>query len=47
LAENGVDDMTPYQHAGYDGPLMADFFVSKDILAQSKSDIVEAPGYTE
>ena len=46
LAQNGVADMTQYQHAGYEGPLMADFFVSKEILAQSKSQIIEAPGYT-
>ncbi len=47
LARHGVTDVMQYQHASYDGPLMADFFVSKDILAQSKSQIIEASGYTE
>ena len=47
LAENGTADMTQYQQAGYDGPLMADFFVSKETLAQSKSQILESPAYEE
>jgi len=47
LAENGTADMTQYQHAGYDGPLMADFFVSPEILAQSKSHIIQSPAYAE
>lgn len=47
LAENGTADMTQYQQAGYDGPLMADFFVSSEILAQSKSHIIQSPAYAE
>ena len=47
LAENGTADMTQYQHAGYDGPLMADFFVSPEILTQSKSHIIQSPAYAE
>ena len=47
LVENGTADMTQYQQAGYDGPLMADFFVAEDILAQSKSQIIQSPAYAE
>lgn len=47
LAENGETDFMQYQQAGYDGPIMADFFVPQEILAQSKSNIIQAPGYED
>lgn len=45
LADNGVTDFTPYNQPGYEGPLAADFFVPSYMLAQSKSDIMQHPGY--
>ena len=47
LADNGVTDFAQYQHAGYDGPLVADFFVPQDWLEKSKSDIIQNPGYSD
>lgn len=45
LRENGVTDMGQYSQPGYDGPLMADFFVSNEIIESSLSEIMPAPGY--
>ncbi len=45
LRENGVTDMAQYSQPGYDGPLMADFFVSNEIIKSSLSEIMPAPGY--
>ncbi len=45
LAEHGITDMAQYAQPGYDGPLMADFFVSQDILDASASEIMQHPGY--
>ncbi len=47
LAESGVTDFAQYQHAGYDGPLVADFFVPQDWLEKSKSNIIQNPGYLD
>jgi citronellol/citronellal dehydrogenase len=47
LAENGETDFTKYQHSDHDGPLVADFFVPQEMLARSKSDIIQAPGYED
>ena len=47
LAENGVTDFAQYQHPDHDGPLVADFFVPQDWLEQSKSDIIQNPGYLD
>jgi len=47
LAENGVTDFAQYQHADYDGPLVADFFVPQDWLEKSKSNIIQNPGYND
>ncbi len=47
LAENGETDFAQYQHAGYDGPLVADFFVPQEWLARSKSNIIQNPGYED
>ncbi len=47
LADNGVTDFSTYQHPGYDGPLVADFFVPQDWLEKSKSNIVQNPGYQD
>lgn len=47
LAENGVGDFAQYQHADYDGPLVADFFVPQDWLEKSKSNIIQNPGYND
>ncbi len=47
LAENGTTDFAQYQHAGYDGPLVADFFVPQDWFAKSKSNIIQNPGYED
>lgn len=47
LADNGVTDFVQYQHEGYDGPLVADFFVPQDWLEKSKSDIIQNPGYLD
>ncbi len=47
LSENGVTDFTQYQHEGYDGPLVADFFVPQDWLEKSKSNIIQNPGYLD
>lgn len=47
LADNGVTDFAKYQHPGYDGPLVADFFVPQDWLEKSKSDIIQNPGYLD
>jgi len=45
LADEGVDDFSIYNQPGYDGPLAADFFVPGDLLAQSRSKIMQHPGY--
>ncbi|WP_017931400.1 SDR family oxidoreductase [Robiginitomaculum antarcticum] len=45
LRDHGVSDMAQYNQPGYDGPLMADFFVSDDVIKSSLSDILAAPGY--
>ena len=45
LREHGVTDMAQYNQPGYDGPLMADFFVSDEIIESSLSEIMPAPGY--
>lgn len=45
LRENGVTDMAQYNQPGYDGPLMADFFVSETVIKSSLSEILSAPGY--
>ncbi len=47
LSENGVTDFAQYQHADYDGPLVADFFVPQDWLEKSKSNIIQNPGYND
>lgn len=47
LTENGVTDFAQYQHADYDGPLVADFFVPQDWLEKSKSNIIQNPGYND
>lgn len=45
LAETGTTDFAQYQQPGYDGPLMADFFVPQDWLEKSVSNIIQNPGY--
>ncbi len=45
LAETGTTDFDVYNQPGYDGPLMADFFVPDDWLARSKSNVMQHPGY--
>ncbi len=47
LADNGVTDFSTYEHPGYDGPLVADFFVPQNWLEKSKSNIVQNPGYQD
>jgi len=47
LAENGETDFAQYQHPGYNGPLVADFFVPQDWLEKSKSEIIQNPGYLD
>ena len=47
LAENGVTDFGKYQLPGYEGPLVADFFVPQDWLEKSKSEIIQNPGYLD
>lgn len=45
LAESGESDFKKYNQPGYDGPLMADFFVPSESVKRSKSMILEHPGY--
>lgn len=45
LRDHGVTDMTQYAQPGYDGPLAADFFVPDELLEQSASKVLQAPGY--
>jgi citronellol/citronellal dehydrogenase len=44
MRENGVTDFSAYA-PGYDGPLMADFFVPDDIMARLPTALIQAPGY--
>ncbi|MGB0906180.1 MAG: SDR family oxidoreductase [Maricaulaceae bacterium] len=45
LAETGTTDFDQYSHEGYDGPIMADFFVPTEWVERSKSNVIPAPGY--
>jgi len=47
LAETGTTDFAQYQQPGYDGPLMADFFIPQDWLDKSVSKIIQNPGYND
>jgi citronellol/citronellal dehydrogenase len=47
LTSAGETDFTQYNQPGYDGPLAADFFVPSDWLKQSKSNVMEHPGYKD
>lgn len=47
LKETGTTDFTQYQQPGYDGPLMADFFIPQDWLDKSVSKIMQNPGYND
>lgn len=45
LKETGTQDFNKYQYPDYDGPLMADFFVPRDWLEKSVSNIIQNPAY--
>ena len=47
LADSGVEDFSVYNQPGYDGPLAADFFVPEEVLAKSKSQVMQHPGYKD
>jgi len=44
MREQGVTDFSPYA-PGYDGPLMADFFVPQDVFDSVPTQLLPAPGY--
>jgi len=44
MRENGVKDFSHYA-PGYDGPLMADFFVPQDVFDSVPTQLLQAPGY--
>jgi citronellol/citronellal dehydrogenase len=47
LRDAGVSDFAQYNQPGYSGPLAADFFVSKEMVEASVSEVLEHPGYKE
>lgn len=44
MREQGVTDFSHYA-PGYDGPLMADFFVPQDVFDSVPTQLLHAPGY--
>lgn len=44
MRENGIDDFSGYA-PGYNGPLMADFFVPQEVFDSVPTTLLQAPGY--
>jgi len=44
MRENGIEDFSHYA-PGYDGPLMADFFVPQDVFDSVPTPLLHGPGY--